>query len=58
MKHTAHPLAIVLIGLLLIPTPPATARQLIKGEDSIEVPAMKSGLCVHNLFPIQHDPAT
>jgi sialate O-acetylesterase len=48
MKLAARPLTIVLTALLL--TLPASAQQLVKGEDSIDVPAMKSGLCVHNLF--------
>jgi sialate O-acetylesterase len=48
MKFAARSLAIALTALLL--TLPATAQQLVKGEDSIDVAAMKSGLFVHNLF--------
>jgi sialate O-acetylesterase len=50
MKLTAHTLAITLTGIFLTLTPSISAQTLVKGEDSIDVPAMKSGLCVHNLF--------
>ncbi len=50
MKRTAHSLTIVLTSLLLTLTPSVSAQTLVMGEDSIDVPAMKSGLCVHNLF--------
>lgn len=50
MKRTAGTLAISLTGLILILAAPATAQPWVKGKDSIDVPAMKGGLCVHNLF--------
>lgn len=50
MKPASPPMMIAFIGILLTLTPPATAQKLVKGEHSIDVPAMKGGLCVHNLF--------
>lgn len=50
MKPIRTTLTAILAVTLLYSTPPATAQQLVRGEDAIDVPAIKSGLCVHNLF--------
>ncbi|MFK7910854.1 MAG: sialate O-acetylesterase [Akkermansiaceae bacterium] len=50
LKLTKSHTALYVIGFLLSVTPLATAQKLIRGKDTIDVPAMKSGLCVHNLF--------
>lgn len=50
MNHNIQNLAIALAGLFLTFIPLASGQKLIKGVDSIDVPAMKSGFFVHNLF--------
>ena len=49
MKKLAISLAILLTALLTV-SPAAPQPKLERGKDFTEVPAMGSGLCLHNLF--------